>query len=57
MTLRWLTDRFDRRPLREHHIRTTWPTMFHPMTYIGMARLARIVGRVVTGRRIHRRPL
>jgi alpha-beta hydrolase superfamily lysophospholipase len=57
MTLRWLTDRFDRRPLREHLIRTTWPTMFHPMTYIGMARLARIVGRVVTGRRIHRRPL
>jgi len=57
MTLRWLTDRFDRRPLREHRLRTTWPTMFHPMTYIGMARLARIVGRVVTGRRIHRRPL
>jgi alpha-beta hydrolase superfamily lysophospholipase len=57
MALRWLTDRFDRRPLREHRIRTTWPTMFHPMTYIGMARLARIVGRVVTGRRIHRRPL
>src|SRR5271157_5507738 len=41
MTLRWLTDRFDRRPLTEHHIRTTWPTMFHPMTYVGMVRLVK----------------
>ena len=30
MALRWLTDRFARRPLTEHLIRTTWPTMFHP---------------------------
>ncbi len=57
MTLRWLTDRFDRRPLTEHHIRTTWPTMFHPMTYVGMVRLLKIAGKVITGRRIHRRPL
>ncbi|MEE6176673.1 lipase family protein [Mycobacterium sp. 050134] len=57
MTLRWLTDRFDRRPLTEHLIRTTWPTMFNPMTYVGMARLAKIAAKVITGRSIHRRPL
>ncbi|MGB8390066.1 lipase family protein [Mycobacterium sp.] len=57
MALRWLTDRFARRPLTEHLIRTTWPTMFHPMTYIGMTRLARIAAKVITGRKIHRRPL
>ena len=51
------TDRFDRRPLTEHLIRTTWPTMFHPMTYVGMARLAMIAAKVITGRKIHRRPL
>ncbi len=57
MTLRWLTDRFNGRPLTEHLIRTTWPTLFNPMTYVGMARLARIAAKVVFGRKIHRRPL
>jgi alpha-beta hydrolase superfamily lysophospholipase len=57
MTLRWLTDRFARRPLTEHLIRTTWPTMFNPMTYVGMARLAKIAAKVITGRKVHRRPL
>jgi hypothetical protein len=57
MALRWLTDRFDRRPLSEHVIRTKWPTMFNPITYIGMARLARIAAKVVTGRKLRRRPL
>jgi hypothetical protein len=57
MTLRWLTDRFARRPLTEHLIRTTWPTMFHPMTYVGVARLVRIAAKVITGRKIGRRPL
>jgi acetyl esterase/lipase len=57
MTLRWLTDRFARRPLTEHLIRTTWPTMFHPMTYIGMTRLVRIAAKVITGRKIPHRPL
>jgi len=57
MALRWLTDRFARRPLTEHLIRTTWPTMFHPMTYVGMARLAKIAAKVITGRKVHRRPL
>jgi hypothetical protein len=57
MTLRWLTDRFAGRPLTEHLIRTTWPTMFHPMTYIGMARLVRIAAKVITGKKVRRRPL
>src|SRR5580693_3569513 len=57
MTLRWLTDRFARRPLTDHLIRTAWPTMFNPMTYAGMARLAVIAAKVITGRKIHHRPL
>ncbi len=57
MTLRWLQDRFARRPLSDHLIRTTFPTVFNPATYVGMARLARIAAKVITGRRVHRRPL
>jgi hypothetical protein len=57
MTLRWLTDRFDDRPLDAHIIRTTWPTLFNPITYPGMARLSRIVARVITGGRVPFRPL
>ncbi|MCV7103858.1 lipase family protein [Mycobacterium palustre] len=57
MALRWLTDRFARRPLTEHLIRTTWPTMFNPMTYVGMARLVKIAAKVITGRKIPHRPL
>ncbi|MBW0014308.1 lipase family protein [Mycobacterium sp.] len=57
MTLRWLTDRFADRPLTEHLIRTTWPTMFHPMTYVGMARLIKIAAKVIMGRKIPHRPL
>lgn len=57
MTLRWLTDRFNRRPLTDHLIRTVWPTAFNPMTYAGMARLGVIAVKVITGRKVHRRPL
>ncbi len=57
MTLRWLTDRFARRPVNAHLIRTVWPTMFHPMTYAGMIRLGVIAAKVLTGRKIRRRPL
>ncbi|SOX53660.1 lipase, partial [Mycobacterium ahvazicum] len=57
MTLRWLTDRFARRPINEHLIRTVWPTAFNPMTYAGMMRLGVIAAKVLTGRKIHRRPL
>ncbi|WAJ47397.1 lipase [Mycobacterium sp. Aquia_216] len=57
MALRWLTDRFARRPLRDHLIRTVWPTAFNPITYAGMLRLGVIAAKVVTGRKIRRRPL
>ncbi len=57
MALRWLTDRFADRPLTDHLVRTKWPTMFNPMTYVGMARLAVIAAKVITGRKIRRRPL
>jgi hypothetical protein len=57
MTLRWLRDRFADRPLRDHIVRTTWPTLLNPSTYLGMARLALISAKVITGRRIDRTPL
>src|SRR5690242_7368992 len=57
MTLRWLTDRFKGKPLDEHLVRTTWPTLLNPMTYVGMARLIKIAAKVVTGRTVERSPL
>jgi alpha-beta hydrolase superfamily lysophospholipase len=57
MTLRWLQDRFARRPLTDHLVRTKWPTMFNPATYVGMARLVSIAGKVIRGKRVRRRPL
>ena len=57
MTLRWLTDRFNGKPLSEHMVRTKWPTLLNPMTYVGMARLAKIVAKVVTGQTVERSPL
>ena len=57
MTLRWLRDRFAGRPLSEHLVQTTWPTLFNPSTYKGMLRLVGIAARVITGRKVERRPL
>jgi alpha-beta hydrolase superfamily lysophospholipase len=57
MTLRWLTDRFNGKPLSEHLVRTTWPTLLNPMTYVGMARLVKIAAKVMTGRTVERSPL
>jgi len=57
MTLRWLTDRFNGKPLDEHLVRTKWPTLLNPMTYFGMARLAKIAAKVITGRMVERTPL
>jgi hypothetical protein len=34
-----------------------WPTAFNPMTYAGMARLAMIAAKIITGRKIRHRPL
>lgn len=57
MALRWLTDRFEGRPLSEHTVRTKWPTLLNPMTYTGMLRLGAVTARVVTGRALNRLPL
>jgi alpha-beta hydrolase superfamily lysophospholipase len=57
MSLRWLRDRFDQRPLDENRTRTTWPTLLNPSTYRGMARLAVISAKVIAGRGVERRPL
>jgi acetyl esterase/lipase len=57
MTLRWLQDRFAGRPLNDHLVRTKWPTMFNPATYIGMVRLGVIAAKVITGKAVRRRPL
>ncbi|WP_029367152.1 lipase family protein [Mycobacterium sp. UM_WWY] len=57
MALRWLGDRFADRPLTAHIVRTKWPTLLNPMTYMGMARLAGIGFKMVTGRTVRRRPL
>ncbi len=57
MTLRWLRDRFAGRPLSEHLVQTAWPTLFNPSTYKGMLRLVGIAARVITGRKVERRPL
>jgi hypothetical protein len=57
MTLRWLTDRFNGKPLDEHLVRTKWPTLLNLMTYVGMARLIKIAAKVATGRTVERSPL
>jgi alpha-beta hydrolase superfamily lysophospholipase len=57
MTLRWLRDRFAGRPLSEHRLRTKWPTLLNPSTYLGMLRLGLITAKVVTGRLVDRQPL
>ncbi|MDI3315711.1 MAG: lipase family protein [Mycobacterium sp.] len=56
MTMRWLQDRFAGRPLSRHVIRTTWPTLLNPLTYLGMVRLGVIAAKILTGRAVHRRP-
>src|SRR6202020_1092145 len=57
MTLRWLRDRFARRPLAEQRLRTKWPTLFNPSTYLGMLKLGVISAKVIAGRSIDRHPL
>jgi secretory lipase len=57
MTLRWMRDRFDGRPVSKNWTRTVWPTLFNPSTYFGMLRLGVITAKVVTGRSVERRPL
>lgn len=57
MTLRWLRDRFAGRPINEHRLRTVWPTLFNPSTYLGMGKLGVITVKVALGRSVGRHPL
>lgn len=57
MTLRWLRDRFTDQPIDAHKIRTEWPTLFNPSTYLGMAKLGVITAKVILGRSVERQPL
>ena len=57
MALRWLTDRFAQRPVTAHAVRSKWPTLLNPITYVGMVRLATVAVRVAMGRSVGRRPL
>jgi len=56
MALHWLGDRFARRPMTDR-VRTVWPMAFNPKTYSGLARLALVVAKIVTGRKIRRHRL
>ena len=57
MALRWLTDRFDNRPVTDNMVRTVWPTLLNPITYAGMARLGAVLVRLVGGQMVRRNPL
>lgn len=57
MALRWLRDRFSGRPLSDHLVRTSWPTLLNPSTYRGILRLGIIAAKVMTGQRVDRQPL
>ncbi len=57
MVLRWLGDRFADRPVTDNLVRSNWPTLLNPTTYVGMARFGMVVAKVLTGRAVHRRPL
>lgn len=57
MVLGWLRDRFADRPLTDHLMRTKWPALLNPATYIGMVRLGLIVAKVIIGGEVHRRRL
>lgn len=57
MAMRWLRDRFTDRPLSEHRLRTAWPVLLNPSTYLGMLKLGVVTGKVLLGRPVERRPL
>lgn len=55
MVLRWLANRFAGHPAPDHLVRTEWPTLLNPKTYLGMTQLGLVVAKVVTGGLLHRR--
>ncbi|MCV7384584.1 lipase family protein [Mycolicibacter longobardus] len=49
MVLDWLADRFADRPLPQSPVRSDWPALLNPKTYLGLIRLGLVAARVVTG--------
>lgn len=56
MVLEWLRDRFAQRPLPASPVRSQWPALLNPRTYLGMARLGLVAARVITGGALPRLP-
>ena len=55
MVFRWLSDRFTGAPVAGHPVRSGWPALLNPATYLGLLALGRIAAEVVTGRAVQRR--
>ena len=51
MTLNWLADRFVGKPLAPAR-QSSWPTLLHPSTYVGLAKLGLVSAKVLLGRRV-----
>ncbi|MBS9534303.1 lipase [Mycobacterium sp. M1] len=56
MVLEWLRDRFAGRPIASGAVRSGWPALLNPKTYLGLARLGLIAVRVITGRAAQHSP-
>lgn len=54
MTLNWLAERFDGKPLGPT-VRTSWPALLNPATYLGLLKLGVVSTKVLLGLPIGRR--
>jgi triacylglycerol lipase len=52
LVLTWLRDRFKDRPLTDHLVRSAWPALLNPTTYVGLVRLGLVAAKVISGRRL-----
>jgi triacylglycerol lipase len=52
LVLTWLRDRFADRPLSHHLMRSAWPALLNPTSYVGLVRLGLVAAKVITGRRL-----
>lgn len=48
LALRWLANRFAGRPAPRHLLRTQWPVVLNPKTYLGLMQLGAVTAKVVT---------
>ncbi|MDR3664115.1 MAG: lipase family protein [Mycobacterium sp.] len=54
MTLTWLADRFAGKPLGPT-VRTSWPALLNPATYVGLLKLGLVSAKVLLGLQVGRR--